>query len=334
MALIVLLFTVSLVLFYAVPRGHSARFDKSMERFPYPVALIGLRGGVITERELIENVVAVRRFYETQDFSQIGLRVDFSTADGEKRLKVKEKEIFNKMIEDKASVALGRQYGIRVTPDEAHQGVERTLAEYGTKDTVTSDLGRLYGWSLADFEEKVVAPSLYQEKLQAVFKQETQGAADQSKERIEEAAKELASGKSFADVARQYSEGQTASEGGALGWFRLEDLAPELQTALPLQKVGTPGSIVESVLGYHIVLVEETKNENGTVLYRLSQIFARKADFGDWFKKKVQGMHVLVLSPEYRWSQDEVRADFRDQELGEFEKKVYESETGDPLFLF
>jgi hypothetical protein len=331
LSLVVLAVAVSLVLFYAVPRGHSARLDHALERLPYPIAFVGFSEPV-TERALSADMASVRRFYESQDFSQIGLRVDFSNEEGEKRLKVKEKEVFNKMIEDRASEVLGRKYGIHITEEAAHQGVERTLAEYGSKDSVASDLERLYGWNLADFEEKIVVPSLYKEKLEEVFRNETKD-SDQSKERIETAQKELTAGGNFGDIAKKYSDGQTKGEGGELGWFRLDDLAPELQAAVPTQKVGTPGSVIESALGYHILLVEETKNEQGTVLYRLAQIFTRKADFGAWLQDKMEDLHLFVLSVEYRWKQAVGEVDFRSSEVLDFEKNMYENQNGDALFF-
>jgi len=56
------------------------------KEMPFPVAIIGNVNAVITSSELISNVDAVRKFYESQDYSKLGLRVDFSTVEGKKRL--------------------------------------------------------------------------------------------------------------------------------------------------------------------------------------------------------------------------------------------------------
>lgn len=328
---LVLAFVASLIAVYAVSNP-SVFVDRLKSRMPYPVAIISYRDG-ITYLALSQNMASVRRFYESQDFGKIGLRVDFSTEDGQKRFKVREKEVLNKMIEDAAIKRLAKERGITVSQDEAVQGVSRKLEEYGSGEEVKKDLERLYGWTLSDFEEKVVMPSLYQEKLEESFAKEVD-TASKAKEKIQLAQDALRAGKLFVDAAKQYSEGRTAQDGGNLGWFAPEDLTPELRQSVALQKVGVPGDIIESSLGFHIVLVEEIKKEDSRQLYRLRQIFTRKITFADFLSEKMRGLSVLVLSPEYEWNRAEARVEFRKQELRDFEKNLYEKADGDPAFLF
>ncbi|MEK9151494.1 MAG: peptidylprolyl isomerase [Patescibacteria group bacterium] len=328
---LVVAFAASLVAVYT-PTQPNAAADRLKSMLPYPVAIVSYRGG-ITYRTLSENMSSVRRFYETQDFSTVGLRVDFSTADGQRRFQVREKEVLNKMIEDEAVRLLAETRGIRVSPDEATQGIARTLEEYGSGEDVKQDLDRLYGWTLRDFEEKVVMPGLYQEKLQASFAKEVD-IASAGKKKIGTAQEALRSGTPFADVARKYSDGSTAQDGGELGWFASEDLALELRQPVALQKVGVPGDVIESGLGFHIILIEEIKKENTKQLYRLRQIFTRKVTFADWLAEQMQGMSVWILSPEYRWNEGEARAEFKQQEMRDFEKTLFEKADGDPTFFF
>lgn len=327
----VLVFAASLVMTYAFPQS-SAFALRLKDRLPYPAVIISYQSG-ITYRTLGENMAAIKRFYETQDFSKIGLRVDFSTDEGKRRFKVREKEVLNKMIEDDAIKLLADDRGIRVSSEEASQAVSRKLEEYGSGEEVKKDLDRLYGWTLADFEEKVVIPGLYQEKLQASFAKEVDTVSE-GKEKIGSAQEALRAGQPFAETAKRYSEGNTAKEGGALGWFALEDLALELRPAVAAQKIGVPGDVVESGLGFHIILVEEIKKEDQKQLYRLSQIFARKVTFADWLALKIRGLSILVLSPEYRWNAEEARVEFKKQEFRDFEKTLLEKADGDAAFFF
>lgn len=328
---VVLVFAASLVTTYAFPQS-SALAERLKDTLPYPAVIISYQDG-ITYRTLAENMSAIRRFYEAQDFSKVGLRVDFSTDEGKKRFKVREKEVLNKMIEDEAIKILAGDRGIRISASEAAQAVSRKFEEYGSGEEVKKDLDRLYGWTLDDFEEKVVIPSLYQEKLQTSFAKEVD-AVSEGKKKIGSAQEALRAGKPFAEVARQYSEGSTAQEGGSLGWFALEDLALELRPAVAAQKIGVPGDVVESGLGFHIIFVEEIKKEDQKQLYRLSQIFSRKVTFADWLALKMRGLSIVVLSPEYRWNSDEARVEFKKQEWRDFEKNIFEKEDGDAAFFF
>lgn len=328
---LIIIFVVSLIVVY-IPSQPNAASDRLKSMLPYPVAIMSYQSG-ITYQTLAKNMASIRRFYEAQDFSVIGLRVDFSTEDGQKRFRVREKEVLNKMIEDEAIRLLAEERGIRVSPDEATQGIARKLDEYGSGKEVKQELGRLYGWTLADFEEKVVMPSLYQEKLQASFAKEVD-VSFAGKKKASAAQEALLVGKPFADVAKQYSDGNTAQDGGTLGWFAIEDLALELRQPVAAQKIGVPGDVIESNLGFHIILVEEIKKENTKQLYRLRQIFTRKVTFADWLAEQMQGMSVWILSPEYRWNQKEARVEFEQQEMRDFEKNLFEKSEGDPTFFF
>lgn len=328
---VVFIFAASLTMVYVFPQS-SMLSVRLRNPLPYPAVVVGYRNW-ITYRSLTENMSAVKRFYEAQDFSQVGLRVDFSTDDGQKRFKVREKEVLNKMIEDSAIKILAKERGITVSREEAVQAISRKLQEYGSGEEVKNDLDRLYGWTLDDFQEKVVIPGLYQEKLQESFAQEVD-AVSAGKKKIGLAQEALRNKQSFADTAKQYSEGNTAQSGGALGWFALQDLAPELRESVSVQKVGVPGDVVESELGFHIVLVEAVKEEDQKKLYQLSQIFTSKITFGDWLSEQIARMSIIVLSSEYQYNKETARVEFESQEMRDFEKELFEKVDGDAAFFF
>lgn len=331
LACLVVLFAASLIATYVLPRS-SAFVKGFVDRSPYPIVVIG-HSKVITFKTLAENMKSIKQFYESQDFSKVGMRIDFSTDEGKQRFKVREKEVVNKMIEDEAIIQLAKQRDIVITPQAAREGLRRKLEEYGTSDEVQKNLNHLYGWTLGDFESKVVLPSLYEEKLRTSFEKEVD-VASQAKGKIDAAQELLRQGKDFSEVARQYSEGQTAKDGGDLGWFSLEDLALELRKPVVLQKVGVPGDIIESSLGFHIVLVEEVKKDGSKELYRLKQIFTKKVAFADWLSEQMKTLSILVLSPEYQWNANEARVEFKSQQMRDFENNLFNNTSGDAMFFF
>ena len=98
--LIAILVTISIIvpigIYFYGPLGKITR--PIFKKIPYPVAFVGEERELISTRELIQNVDAVRKFYEDQDLASKGLRVDFNTKDGKMRLKVKEREILDKQV--------------------------------------------------------------------------------------------------------------------------------------------------------------------------------------------------------------------------------------------
>ncbi len=331
LAIGLLALTAILIAAYVVPRTEN-EIKRIVEKFPYPIVIVGWQEA-ISIRSLAENMRSVRRFYEAQDFSKVGMRVDFSTDEGKKRFLVREREVLEKMIEDRAIMLLARERGIVVTREAASEGVRRKLEEYGSGDEVKQNLDRLYGWTLDDFEQKVVLPSLYEEKLRE-YLGEKEDTASQAKERILQAKEALEKKTAFEEVAKRHSDGRTADNGGDLGWFVINDLAPELRSPILSQKVGTPGDVVESSLGFHILLIDEVKKENGKQLYHLKQVFAKKKLFADWLSEEMRALSVLVLSPEFRWNESEARVEFRDENMRTFERELYEETSGDAAFFF
>ncbi len=259
--------------------------------------------------------------------------MDFTTEEGAMRLKVREKEVFNKMLEDQTMALLARERGIRVTDEMVHDGLTRRLEEYGNREEVRTNLERLYGWTLDDFEEKIVRPGLYEEKMIAFFESDVDTRTE-AEAKIQEAALALQNKTSFSDVARKFSEGETATEGGELGWFTLPDLAPELASSVSVGKIGVPGEIVESSLGFHIVLIEEKKTEGEQELFRLSQIFTKKALFSDWLLERMKEQHIMIWSPEYRFDPETARIEFKETRMREFEERLIRENGGDASFFF
>ena len=73
-------------------------------------------------------------------------------------------------------------------------------------------------------------------------------------------------GKSFADLAKEHSEGPTAKNGGDLGFFQRGQMVPEFEKlAFDELKPGEMG-LVRTKFGYHLVKVEEKKEGTTTPL--------------------------------------------------------------------
>lgn len=329
LTLFIIFFVLSIFLLYIFPRSNSLT-DRLKISFPYPLIVMNYRN-IITFHELASNISSVRQFYEAQDFSKIGLRVDFSTEDGQKRLKIREKEVLNRMIEDLAIRKLSMDENIFVSQEESKQSVTRKLEEYGTGESVKQELDRLYGWTLTDFEEKVVKPALFQEKLEKVFKEKNIPSTEKAREKALSVQKEIRSGMSFSEGEEKYSDDKS-SDGGK--WFALADILPELQPSLVKQQVGVVGDVVESRLGFHILLVVEEKEETTETLYRVRQILISKATFSEYLTEQMKKMSLVVLSPEYVWDINSARVEFKDQSMKDFEEQLYKSSDGDPAFFF
>ena len=79
--------------------------------------------------------------------------------------------------------------------------------------------------------------------------------------RAEAALQEARAGGDFASLAKKYSEDANAPQGGDLGWVKPGQLFSALEQALAGLKKGALTRVVESPAGYHILKIEEVKEE-------------------------------------------------------------------------
>lgn len=303
------------------------------DRLPLPAVLVSGKP-VATYSEVAENLSGLRHFYESQDFSSVGMRVDFSTPDGKNRLKIREREVMNKMVEDEAIRRLSADAGFTISESEALQSVmDGAKANGSDEKTVRENVRRLYGWDLPRFIREVAVPNKYRERLSAWYESDASRFTD-AKAKIAAAKKMLSDGRSFSDVASEYSEGQTADKSGQMGWFLSDQLVQQLQDPARTQKIDVAGDIVESPLGFHILLVNERKKDNTGDQVNVSQIFVKKQSFGEWLTERMKGMDVRVLPAEYQWNPEAATIEFRDPALRQAEQDLIGKSEGDASILF
>ncbi len=317
------------------------------EKIPYPVAFVGERRDVITTKELLYNVKSVRKFYESQNLEEKGLRVDFTTDDGKMRLKIKEREVLDKHVEDKIIVQLANRYGIEVTTEDAQKELDNLIKLAGSKKAVELKLSALYGWGIDDLRDKVVVYQMYTKKLLEKY-------SDISKKQkeyleMEKAAKELnKEGSNFREIAEKYSEGDSATNGGELGWFPLDKINFEVADEIGDYDKGQISGIITSRLGFHIVQLQDIREiesvltaddelsglKKGDTIkkkeIKLRQIFKKGISFVKWIKREKQKTKVLILMKDFKWDQAEGQVIFADEKMRLLEKRIRVRSNGDP----
>lgn len=88
--------------------------------------------------------------------------------------------------------------------------------------------------------------------------QETKDSLRRKAEMVSELAKKE---QDFAQLASLYSDDPTGKEGGDLGFFKKGDMIPKFEEVAFALKPGEISQVVETEFGYHIIRVEEKKEE-------------------------------------------------------------------------
>jgi peptidyl-prolyl cis-trans isomerase SurA len=93
-------------------------------------------------------------------------------------------------------------------------------------------------------------------KLQHIF---VSGQRQDAAQRANEAYNLLREGKPFGEMAKQYSDEPTSSEGGDIGFVKKQDLIPALRNAVSLLTAGNYSNVVRTPYGFHILKLIELK---------------------------------------------------------------------------
>jgi foldase protein PrsA len=316
---------------YLFPKVENRIIQKTISIIPYPAAIS--KSGLITIGKLNNQIAGVKKFYESQDFSQVGMRVDFSTIDGKKRLQIKEKDILNKLIDDLIIEKEAKKRGIKITKDLINQEVDRKLKEYGTGDYLKNNLEKLYGWDLDDFKENIVKPDLYKEKLFSEVKK-TDASHEEARKKIENANSDLEKGLSFSETAKKYSEGESAKNGGTLGWFSAEQMLPEVAQAIFSLEKDQRSEVIESSIGFHIIKIEDKKMQNGENMVKISQIFVPVKIFYEWLSEIKKNYSFFIPFRRFFWNNQTNQIEFRDKSLKDYEEDLIKNPINDPSVIF
>lgn len=294
---------------------------------PYPIAYV--EGKIITTRDLLSNVESLKKFYNNQDFSYLGLRVDFKTEEGQQRLKLKEKEVFEKLIENELIKKIAESKGIYISEKEAGNELVTKAQEAGNTENLAMNLKKLYDWSLIDFRDKVILPRLYLGKLVEYYEEET-SKNENFGENIKKAYDDLKNNISFEEVAQKYSEGETAENGGELGWFKREYLSDMIAEKAYSMQPGEFSEIISTSLGSHIIYLEDTQEKDGEKQVKLKQVFTREGSFLKWLNDEKRGYLVKIFVKDYIWDTNDLKIKFSNQEQEKEEVIIRNKSKGDP----
>lgn len=132
------------------------------------------------------------------------------------------------------------------------------------------------------FQERVIVPRVY-DKLLRVYHNTDPNSRKQEHIQANALLERIKQGEGFEEVVSESDDQISAQLGGDLGFVRASDVLPEIGRKLSSFPVGeVHQELIISRLGYHIIYVEETAEENGEKLYHLKHILISADGFEEW----------------------------------------------------
>ncbi len=280
----------------------------------YPAALVNYRA--ITLKTWSQNFRAVRQFYEKQ------AEIDFNTEEGKSQEALIKKSVLEKMIEEKLVSQLAKKYQVEVTKEEVDQEVEKVIVETGGEEEVLKTLDLLYGWDLEEFKAKIVKPQMIKGALEEkiVFDQELGKIAKEKAQTILDEVKSKEVG--FGQLAKQYSEGPSSTNGGDLGWFGKGMMVSQFEEAVFSLELGQVSNLVQTKFGWHIIKLEDKRtNEEGVLEVSARHILIKGVDFSKWLELQKKKAKIFLPIFSLMWNKDEAKLEFRSDDLRNYEQE-------------
>ena len=272
--------------------------------------------------EIDGDAITVAEF--TAEFSPLVEGYDTPFSDQEKEaLKNLKEALLDQLIDNRLILHEAPKMGITVTDDELEEAlasIQRSYPEGGFEEVV-QDKASLLRWKEQLRErlliEKVISRvsqvtspidektmRQYYEKHREEFAVAEQVRVRQivvkDREEAESILRKLKRGDSFEELARRYSSGPEAEEGGDLGFFGRGEMPEEFDVAFSLQE-GEFSDIIQSPYGYHIFQVVAKRGQSALGFTQVSDQIrnvimreeAKKA-FQDWKKTAKKKAHISI----------------------------------------
>ena len=237
---------------------------------------------IITEQDLQITMAPVAAQYRTL----------YSGMELQERLKEAHRDFLQNVIEDKLILSEAKRLQVIVKDDEVDAMMADVRNKFPTRDVFLKSLeeqgltekklwnrfrDQILTQKLVAFQVKSkvsVSPGEVSEyykthqeefvegdkaRLQQILIRVGNRSAEEARAFAESLILQLNEGKPFEELARTYSEGAEAKEGGEMGWFERGQLAGEINLEVFVLEEGQVTPPLKSTLGYHIFKVVEKK---------------------------------------------------------------------------
>lgn len=222
--------------------------------FPYPAARVGY--SFLSYSNYADEVKVLTNFYQKQQTEMGG---------AEAKPEDIKKMVLDRQIRNEVFRKLASKYEVKVTEDDINQIWQSMVSQSGSDDAVEKTIMDLYGWTGAEFKEKIITPYVLETKVKEKITSEP-GYDDESLKKAQDVLALVKSGQQdFSELAKQYSDDTySAQNGGDLGYFGKGAMVPEFENAAFSLEPGQTSDLVRTEYGYHIIKLEDKRtNENG-----------------------------------------------------------------------
>jgi peptidyl-prolyl cis-trans isomerase SurA len=252
-----------------------------------------------------EDIITLSELDETVELYAMQVRNSLHGAREEEKVLSKLREdILNRMIDEKLADQESQRVGVSVEESEIDQRMAQMAVQQSMSKEALNEALEAEGFTWEEYRNRLREQMLrmklinmevkskiaitekeiedYYEKHKETFQKEkkyrlrmilvkvpSSGGAHEmgaALKKMEAVVEQFEKGVAFKELARRYSEAGTAKDGGDLGFFALDELSSEFRETVRGMKEGEISPILQTPLGYQVVMLEQIKTEAGKPL--------------------------------------------------------------------
>jgi len=260
--------------------------------FPYPSSIVNYK--FLSYADYADDVETLTYYYNQQSKTNPDV-FTMPTQDKIKEL------VLERQIKDEYTSQLAKKLKVKVSSDEVEAELQKIVDQAGSRESFDTMLKDLYNWDAQTFKDKVLYYYLLRIKLQEKIAFDDQLNQD-AKKRAEDILALVKKGdQKFEDLAKQYSEDASASNGGELDPFTKGQMVKEFEDAAFALKVGEVSGIVRTQYGFHIIKLEGKIGEGDQTQLRVRHILIRAKDIDTYINEQIKKARVWVVIPKIKW---------------------------------
>jgi parvulin-like peptidyl-prolyl isomerase len=273
-----------------------AAASKIAHALPYPVATVN--SNPIRYAEYLDDIATLTHFYEKQA-DQVAAQGGTLPTEAEIRQNVMDRLVRNEVLKEEAV-----KYDVSVSDADIEEEFARLVGQAGgdemteaaKQEKVKSDITELYGWTIAQFKVKVLAPYLLEQKLGEVIGKD-QALNAEAEAKANEVLAKVNAGEDFGELAKTYSaDFASGQNGGDLDWFGRGVMVKEFEDAAFALKKGKVSGLVRTNFGFHIIKVDDIElKDNEVSRVRARHILIPAATAEQYIQKAIDNAKIKEL---------------------------------------
>lgn len=280
---------------------------------------------IITSSELKEKLAPV-----VEHYNKI-----YSGEELNNRLKEAKENILNESIEEKILLINAEKSNIEVTEEELEKNIEEFKKKFSTPEEFYAGL-KEKGITLVDLKEitrsrikisKFIRLNIFRDiriteeeitnfyeenkdsflmpgqvKISQILLKTSEN--NEAEKRIAKIFQKLNMGEDFSALAKLYSEGPNASEGGDLGFVYMEQLHPNVREAIAELGIGKYTKPILTPAGYQILKLDAKKLPQYTPISEAKDLLRKKLydhkvgeAYREWLKNAKKDVEIVIFNP-------------------------------------